>query len=74
MEIIKNDFLHVFQSSDSYGIFQVRISNDLRQLQMHTSMDDWDHEVFADTNVQEITMIRDMLTMVIDAEQERRKS
>ncbi|MGJ1236383.1 hypothetical protein ACR78I_15720 [Sphingobacterium multivorum] len=40
----------------------------MSQLQMHTSMNDWDHDVFADTNIQEITMLRDMLTMAIDAE------
>ncbi len=72
MEIIKNEYEHVFQSEDGQGIFQVRISNDLSQLQMQTSMGNWDHEVFADTNIQEITMLRDMLTMAIDAEIERR--
>ncbi|HBI88394.1 hypothetical protein [Sphingobacterium multivorum] len=72
MEILKNEYQHVFQSSDGYGVFQIRITNNLSQLQMHTSMNDWDHEVFADTNIQEITMLRDMLTMAIDAELERR--
>ncbi len=72
MEIIKNEYKHTFQSSDGYGVFQIRILNNLGQLQMHTSMNDWDNEVFADTNIQEITMRRDMLTMAIDAELERR--
>lgn len=72
MEIIKNEYQHVFQSSDGNGIFQIRLLYNLGQLQMHTSMNDWDHEVFADTNIQEITMLRAMLTMAIDAELERR--
>lgn len=72
MEIIKNEYQHIFQSEDGYGVFQIKIMNNLGQIQMHTSMNDWDNEVFADTNIQEITMLRDMLTMAIDAEFERR--
>ncbi len=72
MEIIKNEYQHIFQSEDGQGTFQVRISNDISQLQMHTSMGDWDHDVFADVNIHEILMLRDMLTMAIEADLVRR--
>ncbi|WP_282635692.1 hypothetical protein [Sphingobacterium thalpophilum] len=57
---------YIFESEDDRGKFQIRLHTSLRQIQIHSSIDDWDNEDYIDVNPEEVIAIRDMLTTAID--------
>lgn len=67
MKIIKNEHQWIFESRDYRGKYQVRIQKDLSQFQIEAEMDgEWEGETqHVNTDLEEITMLRDMLTQAI---------
>jgi len=56
----------IFQSEDEQGIYEFRVHKHGGQIQLATSVGDWDRESYIDTDIRELTAIRDMLNKVLE--------
>lgn len=73
MNLIETDSQYIFESEDDRGKFQVRLHKSMSQIQMHSSIGDWDNEDYIDVNINEVIGIRDMLSIAIDQYLKARK-